>query len=164
VACIVASDDSAAERVASALPEAAGAEGIVSGVFVGKGGPDELHEVVFVGLIDECVPVVAAVSGCSLMKLGRVVGGLIVASDGGWEKDRGVVEAVLGCGEKFLFDGLGRKVDVCADSAEVGKDAEDAFGLLALALCGFYGGVVRALLGLLCLGSIRIIRVGERRR
>ena len=163
MACIVASDDSAAERVASALPEAAGAEGIVSGVFVGKGWPDKLDKVVFVGLIDEGVPVVAAVSGCPLMKFGWVVGGLVVASYGPRKENRGVVEAVLGCGEKFLFDGLWRKMDVCADGAKVGKDAEDAFGLLALALCGFYGRVVRALLRLLCLGSIRIIPVGERR-
>ncbi len=129
VAGVGTGDDDAGESVAGALEEAAVAEGVVAVILMGEGGDDGFDEEVFAGLVDGRVPEVAAVGDAAGAELGVGVALEVVAGDGQGDEDGGVVEGVFGGGDVFLLDGLGRQLDVGADGAEVGKDAEDAMGL-----------------------------------
>ena len=130
LARVGAGDEDAREGVASTFGKAAGTEGVVTGVFVGDGGNDELDHVVFDGLIDIGVPVVASESGEALVKLGCGVAGLRLCGDDAGKDEGGVVEAILRGGDELVFDGLGREDGACADGSKVGDDAKDALGLL----------------------------------
>jgi hypothetical protein len=122
-------DDDAGESVAGALEEAAVAEGVIAVVLVGDGGDDGFDEEVFAGLVDGCVPEVAAVGDAASTELGVRVGFEVVAGEGQGNEEGGVVEGVFAGGDELVFHRLGWEFNIGADGTEVGKDAEDAMGL-----------------------------------
>jgi len=148
VAGVVTGDDGAAESVAGALPEAAAAEGVIAVVLVGDGGNDSFDQEILDGLICGGMPEVATEGGAAGTELGIRVGSEAIAGEGERDEDGGVVEGVFEGGGELLFDGLGRKLDVSTDGAEVGEDEENARGLLG-----------RRRLGGLSLG-LRCVEVG----
>src|ERR1700679_1332156 len=116
---------------------------------MGDDWDDAFDHVVLDRLIDVAVPVVAGKAGSALVKLGNCVGGLVIACEDGGQKEGGVVEGVLGCGEELFLGRLWRKLRVGADGAEVWNDAENAFGLrgglIALGLTARRGGWIALL-------------------
>lgn len=131
VARIVAGDDGPAESVADAFEAAspARAQRVVASIFARDGWHDEFDPVVLVGLVDEAVPEIAAIAGGALVKLGSLIGGLMIAGEKSGDEERGIVEAVLGCGNELFLDRLRWKMGKGADRAEVGEDSQDALGL-----------------------------------
>jgi len=108
MACVVAGDDGAAERVTCAFPKTSVAERVVASVLVCDHGHDKLDEVILTGLVEIGVPEVSSVSSGALVKFGGGIGGLRVARNDGWQEDRGIVEAVMRSCDELLFDSLRR--------------------------------------------------------
>ena len=129
MARVVACDDGAAQRVAGALHKSATAERVVASVFMRDGGNDELDPVIFAGLVHAGMPEITPIARRTLMKL----------RSGWWPSNRLQLPResrstnnrnCRAWRHELFFDGLRRQFIVGADSAEVGKDAEDALGLL----------------------------------
>ena len=130
ISIVRARDKNARDRVPGTLAEAAMPHGVEAVVLVEGNGTDAAHKKVFVGCISQSMPVVSSVTCGALMKLGV---GITVHRDAGLnagDYEGGVVETVFGGKSQFLFCCLRRQFRVGGDGAEVGHDAEDAFGLL----------------------------------
>ena len=123
VAAVGAGDYGAAQGVFGFVPVAAITQGVEAGVFVSGDGDEELHEIVFAGLVEGGVPEVASVADTAVMELGGLGGGVIVDGNDGGQDDGAVVEAVSGGVHELFADGLGRELVGGADGAEVGNDA-----------------------------------------
>ena len=110
----------------------AAAEGVEAGVLMEEAGKEEGGEVGAVGLVDEAAPGVGVETGDSLAE-----GGVLVEAFGGdggeaEEEEGGVVECLVGGDVEVVLPAGGRGAGTCGDGAEVGHEAEDAGGFLAV--------------------------------
>ena len=106
--------------------------GVITGILMQGCRKKKFNPQIFVKCVGIGMPVIAAITGCTLAKFGIGASCLRNAGLNAHEDKRRIIDAVHGRRFEFFFHRLRRQLLVRTHRPEVWKDVEDALGLLRI--------------------------------